>query len=80
MKENSFETIRYIQTLNGTLGFEYRVRIWNEGRNKVPANGCSRTATELNLSCRQRKLFQPLSIGFENKANFSPLRHSACPR
>ena len=26
MKENSFETIRYIQTLNGTVGFEYRVK------------------------------------------------------
>ena len=80
MKENSFETIRYILTLNGTLGFEYRVKIWNEERNKVPAYACSRTATELNLSCRQRKLFQSLSIGFENKASFSPLRHSACPR
>ena len=31
---------------------------------EVPAYACSRTATELNLSCRQRKLFQPWSIGF----------------
>ena len=34
MKENPFEKIRYIQTLNAVVGFEYRVRtgIWNEER------------------------------------------------
>ena len=44
------------------MGFEYRVRIWNEERCKVPAYACSPKATELNLSCRQRKLFQPKQI------------------
>ena len=42
----------------------------------MPAHACSRTATELNLSCRQSKLFQPVSISFKNKATFSTFRHS----
>ena len=31
---------------------------------EVQAYACSLTATELNLSCRQRKFFEPLLIGF----------------
>ena len=45
INENSLVAIWYIQTLNETVGFEYRVSLWNEERSKVLAYACSRTAT-----------------------------------